>query len=116
MSFSTFAKANQLAEMGTRLAHQRVQRGWTQADLAKQAGVGKATIARLETGESTSLDTFLSVLNALNLTDNLDLLIPPVEVGPLDLLEETPPPRRRYRVRKPTATPAPTPWKWGDET
>ena len=40
-----------LQELGARIANTRLERNLTQADLAKEAGVSKRTVERLESGE-----------------------------------------------------------------
>ena len=57
-------------QIGTRLAAARQRRGISQAQLAKRAGVGQATISRLENGEesSTTIDTFIKLSEALGVS------------------------------------------------
>ena len=43
----------------------------SQGDLARRAGIGVATLRRLERGESVSLDILANVLVAMNLEDTL---------------------------------------------
>ncbi|MGV0169057.1 helix-turn-helix transcriptional regulator [Furfurilactobacillus sp. WILCCON 0119] len=43
---------------------ERLAYGWTQAELATKAGVPQATIARVEGGHNTSLDTLSKIANA----------------------------------------------------
>ena len=45
-------------EIGSRLARLRLSHNVTQSMLAKDAGIGLRTLRRLETGESSSFDTF----------------------------------------------------------
>ena len=65
-----------LAELGRRIERHRLQAGWTQADLAREAGLGKATIERLEAGNAVRTNSLIRVLRALRLLENLDALIP----------------------------------------
>lgn len=46
-----------LAELGQRLARLRVERDYTQAMLAEQAGISKRTLERLEAGPSCQLNS-----------------------------------------------------------
>lgn len=104
-----------LAELGERLARHRLQRNLTQDELAKEAGVSKRTIARLEAGESTQLTNLIRVLRALGLLTTLDALVPPPIPSPLEQL------RTKERLRKrasPRASEEPSSqeeWVWGDE-
>src|ERR1700704_3646434 len=58
----------------------RKLRGLTQAQLADRAGVGRATVARLESGDGgISLESLLRVLRALGILDNLTKALDPYE-------------------------------------
>jgi len=51
------------------LIQQRTKRGWTQDILAKESGVNRVTISRLERFQHTpSLEVILKLLYALNMT------------------------------------------------
>jgi len=54
----------------------------SQAKLAEEAGVSRRTISRMENGKGVSLDTFIRVMQALGLTDQLDALIPASDIRP----------------------------------
>ncbi|MEQ9570218.1 MAG: helix-turn-helix domain-containing protein, partial [Longimicrobiales bacterium] len=56
-----------------------------QAELAAAAGVGTATLQRLETGANTNLATLIQVLRALGRLGDLDVLVADVEVSPLEI-------------------------------
>lgn len=49
--------------LGERLKHARERKGWSQRELARQAGVRHAIISELETGKKT--DTMGSILKRL---------------------------------------------------
>lgn len=67
-----------LQEVGCRLLRRRLDLEQTQEELAKEAGVSKRTVERLEAGESTQMTSFLRILRALDLLTGLDqaLLVP----------------------------------------
>src|ERR1700744_5362739 len=69
-------------QLGSRLRALRLNRNESQEALALRAGVGKATLQRLEEGRSGTIVTLLRVLRALGL-DDLDGLVPEVGKGPL---------------------------------
>ncbi len=102
-----------LAAIGRGLARIRLQAGLTQADLARQAGVAKRTLERLEGGFPVQLTSFVRVLRQLDLIGSLDLIIPSSGTSPMDLLKLKGKERQRApRARR--AKPAGGAWKWGD--
>lgn len=104
-----------LAEWGARLARYRLNRNLTQDQLAREAGVSKRTIVRLENGESTQLTNLVRILRALGLLDNMDALVPTPLTSPVEALKEKTRERRRASPasKKPRAN---TKWTWGDDT
>ena len=86
-----------LREVGARLRGFRLQQNVTQADLAKAAGVGHATLKRAEAGESVRLETIVRILRALGRVEALDSFLPEPLVSPIQLAEQRE--RRRRRAR-----------------
>ena len=107
-----------LADIGDRLAAARLSRNLTQAALARDAGISKRTIERLEAGMSVQLTSLIRVLRALDLLAGLDALLPPSRPGPIELLEAGGKPRQRASGERAGAADADQPaepWSWGDE-
>lgn len=104
-----------LGEIGERLAATRLSRNLTQAALARDAGVSKRTVERMEAGESAQLTSLLRVLRALDLLEGLEALLPPVRPGPMELLRAGGRPRQRASGGAPEPA-ASGPWSWADET
>lgn len=103
-----------LAEIGRRLAHTRLERNLSQAQLALEAGVSKATIERLEAGDPVKSTSLIRVLRALGRLDALDQLLPEPLPSPVERLKLQG--RRRQRARSPRGgDDEPEPWRWGDE-
>lgn len=102
------------AALGRRLAEVRLARNITQKDLAKEAGLGLRTLRRIETGHSSSLDSFLRIVIALGLAEGFLNAIPSQEIRPIERVTS----RRRERKRaRPVRSPLPEkPWSWGDES
>lgn len=106
-----------LAELGRRLARRRIERELTQAELARQAGVSKRTLERIEAGGSSQASNLIRVLRVLDLVDALEGAIPEPTARPMELLGH----RRKKRVRAPSpqgrkkgSEKVPS-WTWGDE-
>jgi transcriptional regulator with XRE-family HTH domain len=103
-------------ELASRLTHTRLERNLTQAQLATQAGIGRATLQRLEAGQSADLATFIRVLRVLGLLEGLDLLVPEPAPSPIERLKLQGRQRRRARAKRSGPSgPAPEPWRWADE-
>ena len=97
-----------------RLESIRLMKNISQATLAETAGVSRRTIGRMESGEGVSLDTFLRVMIALDLTDHLAALLPDSAIRPIELAD-------RQRQRKNASSPRKPKtesdgWQWGDES
>jgi len=102
-----------LAELGKRFTQARLDRNRTQEELAGVAGVSKSTIERLETGRSVQLSNLIRAFRALNLTQNLDQLIPQTAPSPIEQLKLRGKERRRASSqKKPLAVPGH--WTWAD--
>ncbi len=113
---SELTDAAVLSELGARLAHARLEQGLQQSEVAVLAGIGVATLQRLETGQEVRLTTFVRALRALGLLDALDVLIREPGPSPLELLKLRG--RQRQRVRSSRAADdagSTGPWRWGDE-
>ena len=102
------------AELGRRLAKTRLARNVTQKTLARDAGIGLRTLRRLETGQSSTLDSFLRIVVALDLVDDLLLAVPSHEIRPIERVDSRRSERKRARPSK-TGKPD-APWSWGDES
>ncbi len=104
-----------LQELGARLARQRLERNLTQAQLAKEAGVSKRTVERLERGSvAMQITSFIRVCRVLGLVERMELLVPepvPSPIAQLKLLGK----RRRRSSGARLIAPAKKPWHWGDE-
>jgi transcriptional regulator with XRE-family HTH domain len=106
-----------LAELGRRLAQNRLERNWTQAEMAAEAGLGQATVQRAERGESIQMTSMVKLLRTLGLLGALDAAVPESIVLPIAQLErEQRHGRRRASGRRRAAGEADErPWTWGDE-
>jgi transcriptional regulator with XRE-family HTH domain len=88
-------------ELGAALQALRISRRLTQAEVADKAGLALRSLASLERGEGSSVDTLVRALNALEATDAIAKLAPTPQVSPLAMLrhEAGRPKRVRHRTR-----------------
>jgi transcriptional regulator with XRE-family HTH domain len=98
--------------LGQRLDEIRLSRNISQAELAREAGVSRSTLTRLADGQPVSLDSFVRVMQALQLADHLAALLPDPGVRPVDRVRLHGTERRRASGRR---APPPATWTWGDE-
>lgn len=100
-------------ELSQRIEEIRLRRNITQKRLAEEAGVSRSTITRLaQDGKGISLDSFIRILKALQIADNLQVLLPDPGISPLeDLKRKSQPERQRARPK----TKQKKKWNWGDE-
>ncbi len=103
-----------LAEVGERITRRRLERQLTQAALARQAGIAKRTLERVEAGETAQMNTVIRIFRVLDLLPNLDQMLPTSKPGPLEVM------RRKGKVRKRASSQQPRPakdkpWTWGDD-
>ncbi|MDO5441665.1 MAG: helix-turn-helix transcriptional regulator [Bacillota bacterium] len=100
-----------LKEIGEKIKLYRVSKGLTQQQLEEKTGVSARSISRLEQGQSIHMDSFVKILCALNLEDNLSMLIPDQRDRPSFYLKKVGNPK--YRARK-KAHPQST-FVWGED-
>ena len=85
-SLNALTDSAALQALGARLAAVRLKRNLTQTALAREAGVSRATIERLERGAGADLKLLVRVLRALQLLDGFLAGIPSDEPSPMELL------------------------------
>ena len=108
--FSLTSSTDIEAALCERIEAIRLSRNMTQTELAKQAGVSRSTLTRLARGDTgISLDSFIRILQALDLHTHLETLLPDPSISPLQRLEKKGKQRQRARPKK-TET---TEWEWG---
>ena len=71
-------------ELGERLKQARLNQDLTQVDLANLAGVSRKAVLNAEKGKA-QLETFVAILMALGLTQQLDLFLPKQTISPIQL-------------------------------
>jgi len=100
--------------LSQRVERLRLSRNITQARLARDAGVSRSTITRLgQDGKGISLDSFIRILQALQLGAGLHALLPDPDLSPLEELnKKRKPPRQRARPKKTS----PAKWTWNEDS
>ncbi len=91
----TTLSAQALAEeIGQRLKQARLNRDLTQTEVAERAGVARKSVLNAEKGKA-QLDVFIAIMVALDLTETLNLFLPPQEISPIQLAKLQGKQRRR---------------------
>lgn len=103
-----------LHEVGYRLAAVRLDRNLTQTSLAREAGISKSTVERLESGQhATRLSAFIRICRVLGLVERLDAFLPEPTPSPIAQLQLQG--RRRKRASgKRKAAGGGKKWAWGE--
>lgn len=70
-------------EIGHMIQETRLQKNYSQSQLATMSGVSRATISQLENGRPATLLTFVQVLRALNKFDILENMVQEPEISPI---------------------------------
>jgi transcriptional regulator with XRE-family HTH domain len=108
-----------LADLGNRVERRRLHVNWTQEDLAREAGLGKATIERLEAGNAVRTNSLVRVLRALGMLDNIERLIPDPLPSPVEQLKLQGEQRKRASSPRKSAAKerdeSNGAWTWGDQ-
>jgi len=112
LEFSVATSDQIEAALCKRLESIRLSRNITQEQLAEEAGVSTRTIGRLEKGQGVSMDTFIRVMMALNIQQNLEALMPDPNVRPIERVGMGAGERKRARPAK-SLDESPS-WSWGD--
>jgi len=96
-----------------RLVDVRLMKNINQRTIAEMAGVFPRTISRMENGKVVTLDTFIRVMSALGIADQLSVLAPASEIRPVERV-------CKGRERKHASSPrkkkdSGQKWQWGTE-
>lgn len=102
-----------LRELGSRLARTRLERNVSQEQLAREAGLGKTTVERVERGREVRFSSLIRILRALGQLEALDRLIPEPLPSPLERVRLQGRRRQRARSQKKDQRQGGT-WRWHD--
>ena len=74
-----------LQRMGRRMRDYRIRMELTQGELAEKSGVSMGTIVRVEQGNPISTLLFISILRTMGLLENLEVLLPELNISPIQM-------------------------------
>ena len=100
-----------LKEIGQRIKQHRISLNITQVDLADKCGISSSTEVRIENGEDSKFSNYIKILYALNLLDNLNILIPEVQPDFKSIFENKP---KRQRAKS-NHNKKNTKWVWEED-
>ena len=100
-----------LEELGRRIKQYRISMNLTQVDLAERCGVSASTVTRIESGDDTKFSNYIKILSALNLIDNIDMLIPEPQPDFKSIFEEKP---KKQRIKSSNKK-QDSKWVWGED-
>ena len=104
--------SNEIIQMlSERVKKCRIDYPMTQKQLAEKSGVSVRSIQMFENGNDMQLSNFIKIVNALDLAENFELIIPDVSMRPSQYLEESVS-RKRARVKKNAEK---SKFVWGDD-
>jgi len=93
--------------LGERLARIRKQQGFSQTRLAEHAGIGVATLRRIEAGKDSQLGSWIKLLKSLQRVSLIDGLVPDTFESPM---AEALASKKRWRRQSRSTGPV-----WGDQ-
>ena len=99
-----------ITELGQKIKLYRIMKEMSQQDLEDRTGVSKRSISRLEQGKSIQVDNLFKIILALDLGDNIDMLVPDQTKRPSYYLKDADNTPRRVRKKSGKRS-----FKWGDE-
>lgn len=88
-------------QLGLAIRALRLRKNFTQRETAEKAGVSLRAMASLETSGSSSVETLVRVLKAVDATAVIGQIAPPAAISPMALLHTPTPPQRARKPRKP---------------
>ena len=99
MNWKRLSNPEILKELGLRVRNRRIHKKLTQEDLSQSSGININTVRNMEYGEPVTTESFIKVLRALKLLDQLEEFLPDIGPSPIDLMRNQG--KQIQRVRKP---------------
>ncbi len=101
-----------LTQLAERVKRYRIDMNLSQADFSQKAGISLRSITNFESGSDVKFSNFIKILKALELADNLELLVPDVSKRPSSFLVKE---KQKQRVRKSSSKEENSTFSWGNE-
>lgn len=101
-----------LAQLAERVKKYRIDMNLSQAEFSQKAGVSLRSITNFESGSDVKFSNFIKILKALELADNLEVLVPDVSKRPSTFLVTE---KQKQGVRKSGKKQENNAFSWGDE-
>ena len=117
MKFNTMSNRDVVAELCQRMRARRIELRLSQEDVARAAGIGIATLKRIEGGQTANLMTTVALLRALDGIEQLESLLFSSRSTGSTLADSAPSDAQTQRIRKKSrpAKPRPTTLPRGDD-
>ena len=109
MAFKGLPAAAVAEKLGERLKQARLNQNLTQVDVAARAGITRKTLLNAEKGKA-QLETFVAILVALDLTEQLNVFLPPQPESPIQLAKLQGKSRRRASRQSKNKNEGPSEW------
>lgn len=100
-----------MKELGIRIKQYRISLNITQTDLADKCGTSVSTVVRIENGIDSKFSSYMKIMSALGLLQNLDMLIPELQPDFKAIFEKKP---ARQRVKSKNAK-LKSGWVWEED-
>jgi len=100
MDWNSLSNSEIIIELGKRMKNHRIKTRFTQRELADRAGVSLFTVAQIEKGNPVSFSTLVALLRVLRLLENFELLLPEIEISPIEMMKLQGKTPKRIRSKK----------------
>jgi transcriptional regulator with XRE-family HTH domain len=87
MDWNSLSNSEIVLEFGKRIKGYRIKKRLTQQELADKAGISLFTVTQVEKGKPVSCSTLIAILRVLRMLDNFEMLIPEMEVSPIEQMK-----------------------------
>lgn len=98
--------------LAARIKKYRLDMNLSQEEFSQKAGISLRSIVNIESGTDIKLSSFIKALKALELADNLEILIPDISKRPSSFLTTE---NQKQRVSRNSKKEEQSIFNWGDE-